>query len=75
MADLPAIGLLHCVDQRSKFLQHVIDSLKPRGRCGIVLDEGVLFLPRLTGILRSSAPPLKTDICLVWLGCGLGPLA
>jgi type I restriction enzyme M protein len=25
------------------FLQHVIDSLKPRGRCGIVLDEGVLF--------------------------------
>lgn len=25
------------------FLQHVIDSLKRRGRCGIVLDEGVLF--------------------------------
>lgn len=25
------------------FLQHVIDSLKPGGRCGIVLDEGVLF--------------------------------
>jgi len=22
------------------FLQHVIDSLKPGGRCGIVLDEG-----------------------------------
>jgi len=25
------------------FLQHVIDSLKENGRCGIVLDEGVLF--------------------------------
>ena len=25
------------------FLQHVIDSLKPGGRCGIVMDEGVLF--------------------------------
>jgi type I restriction enzyme M protein len=25
------------------FTQHVIDSLKPRGRCGIVLDEGLLF--------------------------------
>jgi len=25
------------------FLQHVIDSLKKGGRCGIVLDEGVLF--------------------------------
>ena len=25
------------------FLQHVINSLKPGGRCGIVLDEGVLY--------------------------------
>lgn len=25
------------------FLQHVIDSLTPTGRCGMVLDEGVLF--------------------------------
>ena len=25
------------------FLQHVIDSLAPDGRCGIVLDEGILF--------------------------------
>jgi len=25
------------------FLQHIMDSLKPGGRCGIVLDEGVLF--------------------------------
>lgn len=25
------------------FLQHVIDSLKTGGRCGIVMDEGVLF--------------------------------
>ena len=25
------------------FLQHVIDALKPGGRCGMVIDEGVLF--------------------------------
>ena len=25
------------------FLQHVMESLKPGGRCGIVIDEGVLF--------------------------------
>lgn len=25
------------------FLQHVMDRLKPNGRCGIVLDEGLLF--------------------------------
>jgi len=25
------------------FLQHVIDALKPGGRCGLVIDEGVLF--------------------------------
>lgn len=25
------------------FLQHVLDNLGPKGRCGIVLDEGVLF--------------------------------
>jgi type I restriction enzyme M protein len=25
------------------FLQHVLNSLKPKGRCGIVLDEGILF--------------------------------
>ena len=25
------------------FLQHIIDSLTPGGRCGIVLDEGILF--------------------------------
>jgi len=25
------------------FLQHIIDSLKPGGRCAMVIDEGVLF--------------------------------
>lgn len=25
------------------FLQHIIDSLAPGGRCGIVMDEGILF--------------------------------
>ena len=29
------------------FLQHVIDSLKPGGRCGIVMDEGVLLSCRI----------------------------
>ena len=28
------------------FLQHVIDSLKTDGRCGLVMDEGVLFRTR-----------------------------
>ena len=37
------------------FLQHVIDSLKPGGRCGIVVDEGVLFRTNETPSSRPSA--------------------
>ncbi len=33
------------------FLQHVIYSLKLGGRCGIVLDEGVLFRTNKTAHL------------------------
>lgn len=36
------------------FLQHVIDSLKPGGRCGIVLDEGVLFRTNETAFVQSK---------------------
>ena len=35
------------------FLQHVIDSLKPGGRCGIVMDEGVLFRTNETAFVLS----------------------
>ena len=38
------------------FLQHVIDSLKPTtGRCGIVLDEGVLFRTNETASCKPNA--------------------
>lgn len=36
------------------FLQHVIDSLKPGGRCGIVLDEGVLFRTNERAFLQTK---------------------
>ena len=36
------------------FLQHVIDSLKPTGRCGIVLDEGVLFRTNETAFVQTK---------------------
>jgi type I restriction enzyme M protein len=31
------------------FLQHIMASLKPQGRCGVVVDEGILF--RINGVL------------------------
>lgn len=36
------------------FLQHVIDSLKPGGRCGIVVDEGVLFRTNETAFVQTK---------------------
>jgi type I restriction enzyme M protein len=36
------------------FLQHVIDSLRPGGRCGIVLDEGVLFRTNETAFVQTK---------------------
>ena len=45
-------------------LQHVIDSLKPGGRCGIVLDEGVLFRTSETAFLQTKKKLL--DDCDVW---------
>src|SRR5208337_442263 len=46
------------------FLQHVIDSLKPRGRCGIVLDEGVLFRTNETAFVQTKRKLL--DDCDLW---------
>lgn len=36
------------------FLQHVIDRLRPGGRCGIVLDEGVLFRTNETAFVQTK---------------------
>jgi len=46
------------------FLQHVIDSLKPGGRCGIVLDEGVLFRTNETAFAQTKRKLL--DECDLW---------
>ncbi len=45
-------------------LQHVIDSLKPGGRCGIVLDEGVLFRTNETAFVQTKRKLL--DDCDLW---------
>ena len=36
------------------FLQHILDSLKDGGRCGIVLDEGVLFRANEEGFVKTK---------------------
>jgi type I restriction enzyme M protein len=46
------------------FLQHVIDSLKPSGRCGMVLDEGVLFRTNETAFVQTKRKLL--DDCDLW---------
>ena len=46
------------------FLQHVIDSLKPGGRCGIVMDEGVLFRTNETAFMQTKRKLL--DDCDLW---------
>jgi type I restriction enzyme M protein len=54
------------------FLQHVIDSLKPGGRCGIVLDEGVLFRTNETAFAQTKRKLLdESDLwCIVSLPSG-----
>lgn len=62
------------------FLQHVIDSLKPGGRCGIVLDEGVLFRTSETAFVQTKRKllddcDLRTIISLpggVFVNAGAG---
>jgi type I restriction enzyme M protein len=55
------------------FLQHVIDSLKPGGRCGIVLDEGVLFRNNETAFVQTKRKLLDDcDVqCIVSLPGGV----
>jgi type I restriction enzyme M protein len=55
------------------FLQHVIDSLKPGGRCGIVLDEGVLFRNNETAFVQTKKKLLDDcDLyCIVSLPGGV----
>jgi len=55
------------------FLQHVIDSLKRGGRCGIVLDEGVLFRNNETAFVQTKRKLLDDcDVqCIVSLPGGV----
>jgi len=53
------------------FLQHVIRSLKPDGRCGIVLDEGVLFRTNETAFVQTKRKLL--DECDLWCIVSLPP--
>jgi type I restriction enzyme M protein len=53
------------------FLQHVIDTLKPGGRCGIVLDEGVLFRTNETAFVQTKRKLL--DDCDLWCIVSLPP--
>jgi len=46
------------------FLQHVIDILNPGGRCGIVLDEGVLFRTNETAFVQTK------EGCSMIVTCG-----
>lgn len=46
------------------FLQHVIDSLHSGGKCGIVMDEGVLFRTNETAFVQTKRKLL--DDCDVW---------
>jgi len=54
------------------FLQEVMDSLKPGGRCGIVVDEGVLFRTNETAFVQTKRKLLDDfDLwCLVSLPAG-----
>ena len=53
------------------FLQHVIDCLKPEGRCGIVMDEGVLFRTNETAFVQTKRKLL--DDCDLWCIVSLPP--
>ena len=54
------------------FLQHVIDSLKPGGRCGIVMDEGTLFRTTENAFVQTKRKLLnECDLwCIVSLPAG-----
>src|SRR4030042_5003448 len=53
------------------FLQHVIDSLKTGGRCGIVMDEGVLFRTNETAFVQTKRKLVNE--CNLWCILSLPP--
>ena len=55
------------------FVQHVLNSLKPQGRCGIVLDEGILFRTNETAFVQTKCKLLDdADVwCIVSLPGGV----
>ena len=53
------------------FLQHVIDSLRPGGRCGMVIDEGVLFRNNETAFVQTKRKLLND--CDLWCIVSLPP--
>ncbi|MBF6604843.1 MAG: N-6 DNA methylase [Chloroflexi bacterium] len=53
------------------FLQHVIGALKPGGRCGMVIDEGVLFRTTETAFVQTKRKLL--DDCDLWCILSLPP--
>lgn len=53
------------------FLQHVIDSLKPAGRCGMVIDEGVLFRTQEQAFVKTKQKLL--DECDLYCVVSLPP--
>jgi type I restriction enzyme M protein len=53
------------------FLQHVIGALKPGGRCGMVIDEGVLFRTTETAFVQTKRKLL--DDCDLWCIVSLPP--
>lgn len=53
------------------FLQHFIDSLGPGGRCGIVMDEGVLFRINETAFVQTKRKLLNE--CDLWCIISLPP--
>jgi type I restriction enzyme M protein len=53
------------------FLQHVIDSLKPGGRAGIVVDEGLLFRTNEKAFVQAKRKLLED--CDLWCIVSLPP--
>ncbi|NUN63298.1 N-6 DNA methylase [Pseudanabaena biceps] len=55
------------------FIQHVLKSLKSTGRCGIVLDEGILFRNNETAFVQTKVKLLDdADVwCIVSLPAGV----
>jgi type I restriction enzyme M protein len=53
------------------FLQHVIDHLKPGGRCGMVIDEGVLYRTTEAAFVQTKRKLL--DDCNLWCIVSLPP--